>query len=271
MHRYLFFLAAALIAGFLPAAPAFAHSASTTVHTISMQRDHFVPAEISINDGDTVVFRNDDAVPHWPASNIHPTHTIYPEFDPKQGVVPGSSWSFIFVRAGHWRFHDHLHAEVTGTIHVAGDSDASARTLGVAERVSFMLADADAWMFTGIFAIVPRAIERYVIASNDFTHITSEGQARFWLRVLGPDAVMAKLLADTAATHADCHEHAHIVGHAAYQLYGAQAFSFRPEFCHSGYIHGVMETFLSYRGGGELAADIIKVCDASKNGFDVFQ
>ena len=52
----------------------------------------------------------------WPASDVHPTHEVYPGFDAERGVPSGSSWSYTFDRAGSWPFHDHLAPEAKGVI-----------------------------------------------------------------------------------------------------------------------------------------------------------
>ena len=45
--------------------------------------------DFTIKKGQTVVFKNLTADGNfWPASNIHPTHQIYPEFDPKEPIPP---------------------------------------------------------------------------------------------------------------------------------------------------------------------------------------
>lgn len=86
--------------------------------TISMEKDKFVPNSLVIKKGDTVVFKNNDTDLHWPASDFHPTHGIYPEFDPLRGVSAGAGWSFTFDKKGPWRFHDHLVPAMRGTITV---------------------------------------------------------------------------------------------------------------------------------------------------------
>ena len=91
---------------------------ATGAVTITMRDDGFDPSSVTIGVGQTVTFVNAGASDHWPASGIHPTHEIYPEFDPRRGIAPGSSWSFRFDRAGIWRFHDHLFANLTGTVTV---------------------------------------------------------------------------------------------------------------------------------------------------------
>jgi len=90
----------------------------------------FSPNTISIKKGDTVTFKNSSSFDFWPASGIHPTHTVYsgttlqehcPDnagvaFDACSGIPPGSSWSFKFERTGNWNYHDHLHAKFSGEI-----------------------------------------------------------------------------------------------------------------------------------------------------------
>lgn len=87
--------------------------------TILMKQDSFEPETLTIKKGATVEFKNMDSVARWPASNLHPTHTIYPQFDPRQPIDPGQSWSFTFEKAGSWKYHDHLIPSIRGTIIVA--------------------------------------------------------------------------------------------------------------------------------------------------------
>ncbi len=85
---------------------------------MNMKDDGFEPVNITIKQGETMEFRNDGKNEHWPASNIHPTHEIYTEFDPKRPIAPDASWSFTFGEAGKWRYHDHLYPEIGGLISV---------------------------------------------------------------------------------------------------------------------------------------------------------
>jgi len=86
--------------------------------TVLLKDGSFDPALITVKQCTKVTFQNVGTQPHWPASDFHPTHGIYPEFDPKRNVDPGQSWSFIFDRIGTWHYHDHLSPEVTGTVKV---------------------------------------------------------------------------------------------------------------------------------------------------------
>lgn len=96
---------------------AFAHDLGA-ISTIHMTQNGFEPGEVEIKIGDTVIFENTDSRDRWPASNIHPTHEIYPEFDPKKPVKPKGTWGFEFEKTGVWRFHDHLYPQFTGQITV---------------------------------------------------------------------------------------------------------------------------------------------------------
>ena len=76
---------------------------------VILQNDNgFEPYEIEVKIGTRVVWLNKTSSFIWPASNIHPTHRLYSEFDPKEPFAPGEAWAFIFERTGDWKYHDHL-------------------------------------------------------------------------------------------------------------------------------------------------------------------
>lgn len=92
----------------------------------------FSPASVNIKKGDTVVWKNESAKDMWPASAMHPTHTVYPGsgiqkcntaeqpniFDACGPIAPGGSWSFRFLEVGSWKFHNHLFPTAFGTVNV---------------------------------------------------------------------------------------------------------------------------------------------------------
>jgi plastocyanin len=92
----------------------------------------YSPSTITIKKGETVTFVNQSSRSMWPASAVHPTHTVYsgtslskhcPDttgtaFDACKGFLPGESWSFKFDKVGTWKYHDHLNPSSTGTIGV---------------------------------------------------------------------------------------------------------------------------------------------------------
>ncbi len=98
--------------------------------TVEITSSGFSPRTMEINSGDTVMWTNLDSRSHWPASAVHPTHTVYPgssinkcggsdegsTFDACSGVRAGGSYSFTFNEKGSWGYHDHLRSSLTGTI-----------------------------------------------------------------------------------------------------------------------------------------------------------
>jgi len=100
---------------------------------IEMTSSGFSPATLNIKQGDKVTFVNKDSSAHWPASAMHPTHTVYPGsdikkcgtneerniFDACNDIPPGESWSFTFNEKGNWGYHDHLSASLFGKIIVS--------------------------------------------------------------------------------------------------------------------------------------------------------
>lgn len=82
---------------------------------VRMTASGFSPATFTIEKGTIVRWINSDSRPHWPASTVHPTHQIYPAFDPKHPIAVGEIWEFTFDQAGEWHFHDHLNVSMGGT------------------------------------------------------------------------------------------------------------------------------------------------------------
>ena len=97
---------------------------------IEMTSSGFTPSTLTISKGDTVTWINKDKEEHWPASAIHPYHTVYPGsdikkcgtaeestiFDACRGLAEGESYSFTFNSVGTWGYHDHLTGGLFGKI-----------------------------------------------------------------------------------------------------------------------------------------------------------
>ncbi|OGE33630.1 hypothetical protein A3C59_00100 [Candidatus Daviesbacteria bacterium RIFCSPHIGHO2_02_FULL_36_13] len=97
--------------------------AHSEVQTVVMSEDGFEPSQVTVDENSTVLFLNKDKVDRWPASNIHPTHDLYPEFDPTKPIAPGQSWVFIPKNKGQWKYHDHLFPHFRGTLIVVKEKD----------------------------------------------------------------------------------------------------------------------------------------------------
>ncbi|MBI1984521.1 MAG: hypothetical protein HYS60_00205 [Candidatus Wildermuthbacteria bacterium] len=97
---------------------------------ITYADEGYSPQTLSIKAGGTVSFVNQSSSSMWPASAMHPTHTVYPGsgiekcgtaeqdtiFDACMGIPSEQEWSFQFNEKGTWKYHDHLNPSRFGTI-----------------------------------------------------------------------------------------------------------------------------------------------------------
>ena len=103
---------------------------AVTKASVSYTADGFSPSTITVKKGTEVVFSNESGKNFWPASALHPTHTVYPGssitkcgtadaisiFDACVGIPSGDTWSFMFNKTGSWGYHNHLNASNFGTV-----------------------------------------------------------------------------------------------------------------------------------------------------------
>lgn len=97
-------------------ATASAVPASMPPDTVYITDDGFVPDTLKVKVGTEIVFLNKTNEWRWPASDLHPVHNLYPEFDPKTAIGPGAEWRFKFDKIGSWGMHDHLAPYIVGKI-----------------------------------------------------------------------------------------------------------------------------------------------------------
>ena len=96
---------------------------------ITFTDEGYAPRDVTVAVGARVRFFNASHQETWPASAIHPTHSLYPgkestdclgsAFDACRGLKPGEYWAFTFNYEGEWRYHDHLDATKAGSVTVA--------------------------------------------------------------------------------------------------------------------------------------------------------
>ncbi|MBI3486140.1 hypothetical protein HY025_04345 [Candidatus Daviesbacteria bacterium] len=185
----------------------------------------FSPEILSISKNDVVIFQS-DKLDFWPASDLHPTHLIYPQFDPKKPIESGQSWSFRFGKIGKWRYHNHLAPNFTGVINV---------TDGKSINDSQMTQDiAECEKYTDI--------SQRQKCWDDLLQLTVINQG------LDPAFdLFVKLYQVDPSIPKACHGWAHILGRTAYSLFKAKKnFVLRKEtsYCGYGFFHGFIEKLL---------------------------
>lgn len=212
-------------------------------HIVELRAEGFSPAELTVEEGDTVEFINRSSPTKffWPASDFHPTHGIYPEFDPREPIPQNRTWKFTFTRASSWGYHDHVAPYFTGRITVRERAPGDAAADGCSSRSRSQRESC--WNL-----MLARALK-------------SDG-------VAGAFAALARLYQTEPDFIADgCHRQAHIIGEAAYAEYRKHRdwskVGFGPEtiYCNYGYYHGIFEHLFRDRPGDldlveELCAEL---------------
>jgi len=96
-----------------------AESVQTKVDKVYYDGLNFIPSTIVVNKGDSVTFINSTTGKMSVASNPHPSHTDYPEFDQYKSSAKGlTSFTFVFDKVGVWGYHNHAAPNIGGTITV---------------------------------------------------------------------------------------------------------------------------------------------------------
>ncbi len=219
-----------LAVGLILGAVFLAFGALPPKNTIILTSEGFSPRTLTIRAGETVTFTSERGKYFWPASDFHPTHTLFPAFDSKKPVAPSDSWSFTFEKPGTYPFHDHLAAYFFGIIKVEdahGNVPDDCQALG-----GKMLC----WQ------------------NRIFLALAENG-------VSGAYDTLADLYQSDSEFSVQCHALAHNTGLASYQFYLKDpSFIYSPKAvaCAGGFYHGFMEGYLGATGDVKGAA---AVCD----------
>ena len=97
---------ATIVAVLLGAAPALAATETVTINNYT-----FTPATLAVHPGDTVIWTNQDSIPHTA------TALDGKSFD-SGAIDPGESWKFVFTKAGHFNYRCAIHPDMRGAIDV---------------------------------------------------------------------------------------------------------------------------------------------------------
>lgn len=257
---------------------AYAHSGENLDPvTVTMTESGYDIKDLDIKVGQTVIFKNQGLEGLWPASNIHPTHEIYPEFDPQRPVLPGQSWEYTFDKEGEWRYHDHLFPTIVGTIRVTATDDSVSESGREAnsDRPGILLRIKS--FFVNVFAMIFGSDEKTseidkenqnlpLITKSTKEIFSDKNLLKSYVNSYGPKATM-EYLHELSSEFGDCHQSAHTAGHFAYEIYGAEAFQTCSAQCHSGCYHGATEAYFRENGTKDLAKNLGIICGAVTNPF----
>lgn len=209
------------------------------VHHVNETEDGFSPRELTIKVGDSVKFTTTRGKPFWPASDLHPSHTIYPQFDPKQPTESTNSWTFRFDKIGQWNYHDHLAPDLIGAIIVkenitSADIKITGTCSGTKESPPL-----ECWN-----NLMKSTVKQY--------------------GAKGAFAVMKKLYQSDPLFPGNCHTFAHLVGFAVYESFAKNEtidldLGSDTSWCSYGFFHGFTERL--FREGKNTVVLAKKFCD----------
>lgn len=197
--------------------------------TVVFHSRGFFPRAVTIRQGESVSFISKTGKSFWPASNIHPGHGLYPEFDPQE---PVTVWQFTFNTPGKWRFHDHISPEFTGIVTVKGEIDPPCEKQQCWDEALSSALDQKG--IQGAFA------EFLKLYKTDAEFVTS-----------------------------GCHVHAHRIGDVYYEVYASKLKTLQgielpveTMACGYGFFHGLFEHFFRKYPNIALVRDICDDLDA---------
>ena len=231
-------IGALILVGAIVVALLFYGSKTSKEHMIELREDGFYPKELTIQKGDTVMFTTSLEKPFWPASNLHPSHTIYSEFDPKEPIEPGKSWSLRFDKTGEWKYHDHLIPLYTGIISVVD------KVRGI--DFSYVKICQDENQHS------PQCWQEMV--NNAFEEKGLRAAYELFRELYDEEPNFAR----------NCHDISHTLGEVAYDTYAqGKEFTLEPQasYCAFGFYHGLMEALVGTEGDAKKASEFCSYVD----------
>ncbi len=202
----------------------------------------YQPDVLEVPLGSRVAFRNTSDIPMLTASDPHPLHSDFSQFDSRRAYDKGDAYIFRFNTAGTFGYHNHEKSNHRGIIRVVGPANSSPNIDKTKEG--------------------QRAVrDKYLVMLNQ-----NDPSSIFTMI----DAIEAN-----GALARDCHDMSHDLGHRAYELFGfsgAMTFS-NParlghtsvdDICAGGYMHGILEEVFLHQPQlrdqpGPICASIPKV------------
>lgn len=198
--------------------------------TIFITDQGFKPDVIAISSGARVTWINKGTNDHWPASDFHPTHTMYPSdvsgcigsaLDACRGLKLGERYSFIFDKIGTWGMHDHLYPGLLMTVRVTSSQESSVHP-----------------------SVVPGKV-----ALNEFLSLDGQQQKEIIQRKITVDPKEAwdylkQIFIVNGRVVGNAHGFAHLVGNGIYRKLGLEGIVICDDTFAYGCYHGVTEAIL---------------------------
>ncbi len=231
---------------------ALAAPATSGAHIV-LTNDGFQPKVLQIPVGSSVTFTTTRGRYFWPASDEHPSHSIYPEFDPRAPISPEDSWSHTFERPGVWKFHDHVSPSYTGEIRVMETGD---RVVPIENKENVIVKQSillklNNWIVQNVLPLNYRRCMDEELNHGSriqcWEHVVVKITQRKGL-ITALNFVHRQRSRDTAFA-SDCHVYVHRIGEEYYwKFFNDRKIEVSDKFglCDQGFFHGFMQEFTSH-------------------------
>lgn len=233
-------------------------------NSVVLTSEGFFPRQLTVQQGEVVTFSTIDNQPFWPASNLHPSHTIYPEFDPERELNPSETWWFVFEKPGTWVYHDHLRPAYTGVIRVVVDDATSGNKLTNQDilEACFETGPGQSVGDGGKFGSTDKRTSEESTNQTKLEQIECLAQhlsATTQNQGLQPALDQLYTFYDQfPSIRPNCHDLAHVIGRELYYAYANEEDLSLPAsagVCGFGLYHGLMETLMTIEGDVLVARD----------------
>lgn len=235
----------------------------------------YYPEKVEVHVGTTVVFKNNGIETYWPASDNHPSHGQYDgtnleehctqetgkSFDACAPINPGESWQFTFDKTGTFSYHDHLWPHFKGEVIVEDNAWVYQNFTKILIKLGLFQSEQ---LKIGVVSD-----SFYEDLKQKYQQIVLEGDPRQAILSLESESIKNPNVMSV------CHDILHDIGHTAFAKYGnfTEAISYKSDFCNSGYIHGLFESY--FLSTSDSTDEISKQCqsyaDTSGREFDWWQ
>ncbi len=262
--------------------------------TINITDKGFFSDSAEIPAGTTVVWINKGDKPHWPASDLHPTHKRYPGsgiekcwtpeeiniLDACGGLKTNEKYSYKFDKIGNWTLHDHLNPQLSMKIEVTEiPANFIVNLFGLLDNLPFYKIIKNKGVIEESHQPPnERELEKKAKKIFDSCHSTKGPGGTDTLRCYSKEFKNVALkkgseyafsvlyeLQKIDETAKICHVIAHGIGWGTFERnpddWQNQAAKINPT-CVYGAIHGVLEAYLDSIGSGKLTKDMmLKFCE----------
>ena len=215
--------------------------------TVYLTETGFTPKVLYLKKGGTVRFESKLNKLFWPASDLHPSHLVYPEFDSKGPVEPGVSWTFVFEKNGKWDYHDHLNPNWRGNI-IVGDIFGQQIFTFINDPVSRILVK-----LLGKEKYIKNTLETCPKGEAfEKSRLCWEGAISKIDKHFGIDATfefLEKAIKNDTNLAGTCHYYAEYIGFLAYErLYNGEDPKVyeKAEMCGNGFYHAFLQEWVSH-------------------------